>query len=366
MRVLMMIDGLAGGGAEKVVLTLAEGMQQMGHEVTVFSLRDVCDYALPANVHYQVLADHSRAPWRKLTELSRRAAMLDRAIRAAEKQRGRFDLAISNLHKTDRIARRSRELRPDRLWFCVHGVLSNTYLGHRTGLDRWLKQRKIAQVYHRQNMISVSQAVADDLVTKLGLTLKASKVINNPFDIDAIRQLAAAPCEWAGKPYLVHVGRFHEQKRHDRLMKAYALSGLQAPLMLVGTGSEARTAALKALADSLGIADRVVFMGFQANPFPLIKHAALLVLSSDNEGFGNVLVESLICGTPVVSTDCPGGPHEILESTGMARGLAEVNEHSLAEKMREGFLQPLPIREEALQKYGIRAICQRYLSLANE
>lgn len=363
MRIVMMIDGLGGGGAEKVVLTLCEGLQKMGHQTTLLSLRDVCDYPIPAGVRYQVVADHSRAPWRKLTELPRRAAALDRVIRQLEKAHGRFDLAISNLHKTDRIVRRSRELGSDRLWFCVHGVLSRTYLGHRTGLDRWLKKRKMVQVYQHQNMVSVSQAVADDLITQLGLTLNASEVINNPFDIDATRQLAAEPCEWAGKPYLIHVGRFHEQKRHDRLLKAYALSGVQAPLLLVGTGSKARIAAAKALAVTLGIADRVIFMGFQANPFPLIKHASLLVMSSDNEGFGNVLVEALICGTPVVSTDCPGGPHEILENTGMARGLSAMNAESLGEKIREGFMQPPPIREEALQKYGIEAICRHYLDL---
>lgn len=147
MRILMIIDGLPGGGAEKVVLTLCQGMQQQGHDVSLISLRDVCNYPIPPGIDYQVVADRSRAPWRKLTELSRRAAALDRAIAEHERQHGAFDLVFSNLHKTDRIVSRSKRLASDRLWFCIHGILSTSYLGHRKGLDRWLKQRKIANVY---------------------------------------------------------------------------------------------------------------------------------------------------------------------------------------------------------------------------
>ncbi len=165
-------------------------------------------------------------------------------------------------------------------------------------------------------------------------------MINNPFDIASIEQQAAEPCELAGKDYLVHVGRFHPHKRHDRLLKAYAQSGIQAPLALIGTGSESHIAQVKQLANQLGIAERVLFLGFQANPYPFIRHASLLVLSSDSEGFGNVLVEALLCDTPVVSTRCPGGPAEILEKAGMENALADLNEKSLAEKMAEMYASP--------------------------
>ncbi len=363
MRILMIIDGLPGGGAEKVVLTLCQGMQQQGHDVSLLSLRDVCNYPIPSGIDYQVVADRSRAPWRKLTELSRRAAALDRAIAEHERQRGAFDLVFSNLHKTDRIVSRSKRLAADRLWFCIHGILSTSYLGHRKGLDRWLKQRKIANVYQGRNIVAVSRAVGDDLQQNLPIRPRRLAVINNPFDIDAIQQQAAAPCELAGQDYLVHVGRFHATKRHDRLLKAYAHSGIQAPLALIGTGDNARVAEVKRLATELGIAERVLFLGFQANPYPFIRHASLLLLSSDSEGFGNVLVESLLCGTPVVSTRCPGGPAEILEKAGMANALAELNEASLAEKMAEIYANPPQINQQQLLSYGLEPICRQYIEL---
>ncbi|MEX3242233.1 glycosyltransferase [Serratia quinivorans] len=363
MRILMIIDGLPGGGAEKVVLTLCQGMQQMGHDVSLISLRDVCNYPIPSGIHYQVVADHSRSPWRKLTELSRRAAALDRAIADNERQQGAYDLVFSNLHKTDRIVSRSKLLTSGRLWFCIHGILSTSYLGHRKGLDRWLKQRKITQVYQGRNIVAVSQAVGNDLQQNLPIRPNRLAVINNPFDIAAIEQQAAEPCELAGKDYLVHVGRFHPHKRHDRLLKAYAQSGIQAPLALIGTGSEANVEEVKQLANQLGISDRVLFLGFQANPYPFIRHASLLVLSSDSEGFGNVLVEALLCGTPVVSTRCPGGPAEILEKAGMDNALAELNEKSLAEKMANIYANPPEINYQQLLSYGLEPICQQYLAL---
>lgn len=107
MRILFVIDGLPGGGAEKVVLTLAAQFLRDGDRVSLISLRDVCEYPLPEGLDYQVVADRCRKPWRKLTELSRRARQLDAAVVRAEQQ-GQFDLVLSNLHKTDRIVARSR------------------------------------------------------------------------------------------------------------------------------------------------------------------------------------------------------------------------------------------------------------------
>lgn len=363
MRILMIIDGLPGGGAEKVVLTLCQGMQQLGHDVSLISLRDVCHYSIPDGIHYQVLKDHCRMPWRKLTELTRRAAMLDQAITANEQQNGRYDLVFSNLHKTDRIVRHSHVIDRERLWFCIHGILSTSYLGHRTGLDRWLKRRKVARVYQHQNIVAVSQAVKNDLLQNLGVKPNQIEIINNPFDIKNIDIQAAEPCDLAGQNYLIHVGRFHPHKRHDRLLKAYALSAIPAPLVLVGTGDKHHIEQIKQLAGELNISDRVQFLGFQANPYPFIKHAAMLVLSSDSEGFGNVLIEALLCHTPVVSTRCPGGPAEIMEKTGMSNALAELNEKSLAEKMIETYTQPPMINREQLLSYGLLPICEKYLSL---
>lgn len=361
-RILMVIDGLPGGGAEKVVLTLVAGMLAQGHHVSLFSLRKVCEYPLPQGVDYQVIQDTNRKPWRKLTELSRRARLLDTAVRQAEKKSGVFDLVVSHLHKTDRIVRRSRALQAEKTWFCLHGVFSASYLGHRTGLSRWLKARKIQQIYQGRNVIGVSPAVLEDLKSAFAVQPAREAVIGNPFDVAQIRQLALAPADVPPSGFLVHVGRFHETKRHDRLLKAYALSDIQQPLVLLGQGSPQRKAALEAQAQALGIADRVIFQGFTLNPYAWISRATMLIVSSDSEGFGNVLIEAMLCGTPVVSTRCPGGPEWLLKGD-LTRGLSALNPESLAEKMREIYQQPPQLHADVFAEFDTAAICQQYLAL---
>lgn len=358
----MIIDGLPGGGAEKVVLTLAKGLIERGHRVSLFSLRAVCDYTLPAGLDYHVVQDHCRKPWRKLTELSRRAAQLDKEILAAEQCAGPYDLIVSHLHKTDRIVRRCRHFNPEKTWFCLHGVFSASYLAHRKGFSLWLKKLKTRTIYQQHNIIGVSQYVVDDLKQSFGVEPKRERVIFNPFELDHIEALSRKPCSMEGREYLIHVGRFHQTKRHDRLLRAYAKSGLTAPLVLIGQGTKEAASAIKNLATELGISERVIFKGFTNNPYPYIRHAKLLIVSSDSEGFGNVLVEALICHTPVVSTNCPGGPGSILTGE-LSRGLAEMNVESLAATMRDVYLNPPEMSQPDVDAYSIEAICQQYLDL---
>lgn len=361
MRILFVIDGLPGGGAEKVVLTLAAQFLRDGDRVSLISLRDVCEYPLPEGLDYQVVADRCRKPWRKLTELSRRSRQLDAAVVRAEQQ-GQFDLVLSNLHKTDRIVARSRALRERNVWFCLHGVFSASYLGHRTGFDRWMKQQKIKRIYQGRNVVTVSDAVGRDLVEEFALRPAQLKTIYNPFDIAALRAGAEADSERPDGDYLIHVGRFHPGKRHDRLLEAYAQSGIDAPLVLLGQGKPEQEQRLRQLAKTLHIDDRVWFKGFQKNPLPWIKGARMLVLSSDSEGFGNVVVEALLLHTPVASTRCPGGVTEILTGE-LARGLADLTSPALAQTMQSIYHNPPAIDDAALEKFSVVSICQQYRQL---
>ncbi|ALV56182.1 MULTISPECIES: glycosyltransferase [Burkholderia] len=138
----------------------------------------------------------------------------------------------------------------------------------------------------------------------------------NVIDIAAIRQQATASVEWPAERFVVSVARLDEgQKDHRTLLRAYAQWRARRPdavdLVLLGDGPD--RAALEQLADELRIRDAVHFMGYCANPFPYVRAAEALVLSSRYEGFGMVLGEAMALGTPVLAADCPTGPRDMLD-----------------------------------------------------
>ena len=175
-----------------------------------------------------------------------------------------------------------------------------------------------------------------------GINKDAFEVVYNPVPPRAVPEEAAldtADHLWSGPSgaRILTVGTMKAVKNHPLLLRAFArLDRPDARLMFVGDGNGRE--ALLSLARDLDVADRVIFAGFHPDPTPFYKTADLFVLSSNYEGFGNVVVEALATGTPVVSTDCPSGPAEILVNGKYGR-LVPVGD---AEKLAAGI-------EEALQ-----------------
>jgi glycosyltransferase involved in cell wall biosynthesis len=165
--------------------------------------------------------------------------------------------------------------------------------------------------------VGVSEGVARDLASLSGLAEDQFTVIRNPVPEppDQPSESSAQIDElWAGtERRILTVGRLKAQKNHKLLIRSFALldDALGAKLLILGEGP--LRPELEQLATDLGIADRVILPGFSADPWSLYRSADLFVLSSDYEGLGNVLIEAMLAGLPVVSTDCPSGPREILD-----------------------------------------------------
>ena len=334
MKILQILGNLRGGGAERVAIQLHAALHRKGHESLLFVLdRHKSDYDIPEGTHF-VAADQI-------------AHRLDSVAP---------DLILGHMQNGARLLQRYKN--DPHIFFVVHTSLYRRTM-QKSFLSRLKYRRILRRLYDGANIVTVSEGIRGDF-GKLGITPKRVETIYNPFDLDAIRTQAKAPVDM-DRPYLLAIGTLNRVKRHDILLRAFAK--LDPPIDLVILGEGRLRERLQQLAQRLGIASRVHLKGWVENPYPWIRHAKLLVSSSQAEGFGNVLVEALTLGTPVVSTDCNHGPREIL--TGALAGyLARVNDpDDLAAKITAALHAYPPIGADLTARFSADRIADRYLSL---
>jgi len=171
----------------------------------------------------------------------------------------------------------------------------------------WLYRR----VYKNYDVIiAQSEDMRNDLQLNYPSSAAKTIVINNPIDIDRVEMLSN---EFDFKKInLVNIGILRKTKRHDLMLQTLAKLPVNYNLLLVGDGEEEKC--LKDLAEELGITDRVTFEGHKTNPYPYMKKADLFILTSEHEGFPNVLLEANALGLPVIAFACPGGITEIVKN----------------------------------------------------
>jgi len=163
-------------------------------------------------------------------------------------------------------------------------------------------------------IVAQSMDMKEDLEKNYPSTASKITLINNPIDIDKLQNLSLEPIEFKFEENsikLISVGTLRERKRQDLLLKTLSLLPTKYSLVIVGSGEE--EGRLKALTKSLELENRVSFEGHQTNPYPYMSHADLFILTSEHEGFPNVLLEANSLGTPVVAFACLGGITEIIE-----------------------------------------------------
>lgn len=359
MKVALVTTNLIGGGAEKVFLRIAGLLAARGHGVHLLLLENLVEHAVEAGVHVHALTP----PGRRCTKGffgKRLAAWRLRRLFVRLAREGAFDATISTLPFADEVAALARL---PRLWHRIANTLSVEIERLAAASPRKAARRRARYrtLYAKANLIAVSDGVACDLRERLGLREANIVRLYNPYPLAAIRALAQTPVSGLPEsPYVIHVGRFVPQKRHDLLLEAWRRVRRPETLVLL-TRSDAR---LQALIERHGLAGRVHIAGFKVNPFPWIRGARLLVLCSDHEGMPNVLVEALACGTPVVSTDCPSGPREILTGP-LARCLTPCGDaEQLARAIERTLEDPPEIDEGAVARFDAEAIIPYFEALS--
>jgi glycosyltransferase involved in cell wall biosynthesis len=217
----------------------------------------------------------------------------------------------------------------------------------------------------------VSEGVAEELAGATGLDRRDIRVIPNPVDLRRIAAAAAEPVtetDWfepGAPPVVLGVGRLHPQKDFDKLLKAFALvrRDVRARLLVLGDGPARQQ--LETLARDRGLDDDASFPGFARNPYKYLARAAVFVLPSRFEGLPTVLIEALACGCPVVSTDCPHGPREILEDGRWGRLVPVGDVDAMAAAIGQALAAPRPADElkARAQLYGQERAVRQYFDL---
>ena len=202
----------------------------------------------------------------------------------------------------------------------------------------------------------------------LGRSREAVPVVHNPAVGPGFAERMGETAEhpWfrdGGGAVILAAGRLARQKDYPTLLRAFAQVARQrhVRLMILGEGEEKRT--LEKLASELAITNRVAMPGFVANPYPWMKQARVFVLSSRWEGFGNVIAEALACGTPVVSTDCPSGPREILRGGRLGALVPVGDAAALGDAIAAALVRPAPVPPDAVDPYRTEAVVAAYREL---
>lgn len=389
----ILMPSLTGGGAERMLLELAREFTTSGHAVELLLSR------VKGRHGEQVPSELATVRLRRASDLVARA----HAMRAAGAERVALLRPVLlplksswALRYLPDLARYLQERRPAALlsanswpnlvalWarrcadvetrvVVTEHVNMSQRVRHLSEKWRWRHLPDLVQrTYPRADgIVAVSQGVAKDLVACARLPRERVMAIPNPVVTPALLRKAQepAPHPWlepGAPPVALGAGRLHPQKDFPLLLRAFARARAQRPdlrLIILGEGSE--RSRLAQLARELGIVDSFLLAGHATNPYAYMSRATVFVLSSIYEGLPTVLIEALACGAPVVSTDCPSGPSEILENGRFGRLVPVGDEERLAAAILETLHEP-PDRELLNRRsldFTAAAAARRYLPI---
>jgi glycosyltransferase involved in cell wall biosynthesis len=361
-RVAIFLPSLAGGGAEKSMLKLANGLAGQDLAVDLVLARASGPYL--ASVSEQIRIVDLKAA-RVLSGLPGLVRYLRRERPVA---------LLSSLDYANITALWARRLAgiPCKVVVNEQNTISLT-ARHSRQRRQQLVPRLVKMFYPWADcIIGNSQGVADDLGRITGLPHSRIKVLYNPVVTPELGEKAQVPPDhpWLAPdqpPVVLAVGRLTAQKDFPTLIQAFARIRRTQPVRLIILGEGPDRKALEALIQDLSVREDVSLAGFVDNPYAYMARASVFVLSSRWEGLPTVLIEALFCGGRVIATDCPSGPREIL-ANGQYGALVPVqNVPALAATIRSALSGQTPRPAEgSWQPYTLENIVSQYVQLLLE
>jgi glycosyltransferase involved in cell wall biosynthesis len=357
--IALFAPSLGGGGAERVLVNLAEGLVERGLPVDIVLSASEGTYLTQVPSAARVIDLQSgrlRHSLRPLTRYLR--TVRPRAI-------------VSSMDHANLAALFARALSgvSTRVVVTVHNNFSSDFK-RSTPLTRQTWAFLLRRCYPWADaVVTVSRGVADDLARATGLPRDRIEVVYNPVITPDLLRSAQGDTshEWlrpGQPPVVLGVGRLTRQKDFENLVHAFRLVRRQRPARLLILGEGEDRASLTALARALGVEQDVSLPGFVPNPLAFMAQSAVFVLSSAWEGLPTVLIEAMAAGTRVVSTDCESGPREILDNGRLGSLVPVGNPEALAHAINtvlDGPQNRVPI--ELLRPYTRDAAVDHYLKL---
>ncbi len=362
MSVAIYLHDLRGGGVERQSLIIAEEFRRHGADVTLVlhRLRGQLLDQVPAGLRVVDLNSS-----RTLMDV----AGLVRFLRAEEP-----DILLSNvdLNNVAALLAKAISLSRTKVVICQHNPISSTFVSGENWLYRYIgfSYRMLSPLISRA--VAVSAGVAAELGEMAGLPTDRVLTISNPVVGPDFQSRSAEIIDhpWFDQPkqpVFVTAGRLVPQKDHETMIQALALHRRRVNSRLIILGSGPLEASLKALVARLELTESVAFLGFRGNALPYLRQADAFLLSSRCEGFGNVIVEALGCGTPVISTRCEYGPAEILDEGRYGVLVEPRNPSAMASAMdqvatlRDRF--PAEMLRRRADEFSYAACASRYMAM---
>ena len=360
--VSVFLPALAGGGAERAMLHLAQGFAERGFKTDLVLAKAEGDYlnTVPDSIRIVDLKSTSPVIVSKTLALRRylqqeRPSVLFSAL----------DI-LSSATWAQRLAGS-----PTRIVMCVQTHLSRQFRNHQAATMGKVRPHLVRWFYPwSDGLVAASQGVAEDVAGMTGVPVEQIRVIYNPVVTPEMLAKTQEPVEhpWflsKDLPIILGVGRLVIQKDFPNLIRAFAIVRQQRPARLVILGEGEERPKLEALIRELGLTADVSLPGFAANPYSYMANATVFALSSIYEGFGNVVAEAMATGTSIVSTDCESGPAEILANGQYGKLVPVENPAALADAIVATLdhpSDPAVLRQRA-QEFSIDRVTDQYIDV---
>ncbi len=305
-KIVFLINSLDGGGAERVVSTLLNHFVN-DYECCLILMENKISYDLDSRINIIHLNEsQNQNGIVKLLRLPIIAYKLYRIIKD-----NNIAQIISFLHRANYVNAISKYISSHQVILSERIASSSIYSDN--SITSKISKYLIKKLYSKADLIiPVSKAIKNDLVNNFNIKVK-QEVIYNPYDIENIKILSKENIDIKiqKEKSIITVGSLQKRKNHSLLINAFSkIENNEYKLYILGIGNEEDN--LKLLTKELNIENRVIFLGFDNNPYKYLSRCSIFVLSSNSEGFPNVLAEAMVCGCSVISTDCLSGPREIL------------------------------------------------------